>query len=117
MGYESPFAAQRRLADAFVTRSDCFGHELMPPAPTVSDVEVPIAVSLEGELDRLAGDILETPGAGAALLAAFAAQSRALSLVAEASARAPHAPLPREVIARVRQALDQAPLATAFALS
>jgi hypothetical protein len=91
---------------------------LLPPVATVThDVEVPVAVSLEGELDRLAGDILETPGAGGALLAAFAAQSRALYLVAEAAARSPDAPLPADVLGRVRRALEQASVNATLALS
>ncbi len=115
MGFESPFAARRRLADAIATRSACFDL----PAPVLlaplADGAATAATSLEGALEQLAGEILDTPGAGGALLVAFAAQARALRLVAEASSRAPGAPLPREVLARVEQAIASAAPVSAFA--
>ena len=57
-------------------------------------------------LDQLAHDIVQTPGAGGALLVAFAAQARALSLVVEAARRSQGAAtLPAEVLAAVQNAL------------
>jgi hypothetical protein len=115
VGFESPFAARRRLADAMTTRVDCFSASPGPAALALADVERPVPISIDGELDRLASDILDAPGAGGALLAAFAAQARALSLVAEAASRAPHAPLPADVLGRVRDAIRSASSATSFA--
>jgi hypothetical protein len=57
-------------------------------------------------LEQLAHDIVATPGAGGALLLAFAAQARALSLVMEAALRTQGAAgLPAEVMAAVQNAL------------
>ncbi|MEO7998660.1 MAG: hypothetical protein ABI852_14520 [Gemmatimonadaceae bacterium] len=57
-------------------------------------------------LDQLAQEIVSTPGAGGALLVAFAAQARALSLVVEAARRTHGAAgLPAEVMAAVQNAL------------
>ena len=53
----------------------------------------------------LAQDIVATPGAGGALLAAYAAQARALTMVVEAARRAGGAPLPAAVIAAAESAL------------
>jgi hypothetical protein len=75
--------------------------------PSAEEGSTPLA----GSLDVLAVDILETPGAGGALLAAFAEQTRALHLVAEAVRRTPDAPLPPAVLASVLAALAQAPTA------
>jgi hypothetical protein len=58
-------------------------------------------------LDELAQDIVATPGAGGALLVAFAAQARALTLVIEAARRTQDgaAALPAEVLGAVQAAL------------
>ncbi len=50
--------------------------------------------ALVRHLDDLAQDIVAVPGAGGALLAAFAAQARALSMVVEAAKRAGGSPWP-----------------------
>jgi hypothetical protein len=115
VGFESPFAARRRLSDAATARAALFEVPADALLAAVPDVEVPIPTSLEGALERLAGDILDTPGAGGALLVAFAAQTRALHLVAEAALRAPTAPLPRDVLQRVQQAIATAAPVTARA--
>jgi hypothetical protein len=59
--------------------------------------------SLALVLDDLAVDILDTPGAGGALIEAFAEQSRVLRLVVEALERAPERPLPAPVADAVRR--------------
>lgn len=69
-----------------------------------ADVGKP-APALVQHLDELAHDIVSTPGAGGALLAAYAAQARALSLVAEAALRGQGAPLPVSVLKAVQAAL------------
>jgi hypothetical protein len=56
-------------------------------------------------LDELACEIVSTPGAGGALLAAYAAQARALSMVVEAALRAGDAPLPPSVLQAAQAAL------------
>ena len=56
-------------------------------------------------LDELACDIVSTPGAGGALLAAYAAQARALSMVVEATLRGGDAPLPAAVLQAAQAAL------------
>jgi hypothetical protein len=56
-------------------------------------------------LDLLAHDIMNTPGAGGALIAAYAAQARALSMVVEAARRAGSGPLPASVLAAAQDAL------------
>ena len=61
--------------------------------------------ALVQHLDDLAQDIVATPGAGGALLAAYAAQARALSLVVEAARRAGAAPLPTAVLLAAQEAL------------
>lgn len=61
--------------------------------------------ALVQHLDLLAHDIMTTPGAGGALIAAYAAQARALSLVVEAARRAGSGPLPASVIAAAQEAL------------
>ena len=71
------------------------------PVPA-SSAATPALVS---ELDELALDIVATPGAGGALLAAYAAQARALSLVIEAARRGGSAPLPASVLMAAQAAL------------
>ncbi len=61
--------------------------------------------ALARQLDTLARDILGTPGAGSALLAAYAAQARALSMVLEATRLGGDAPLPAAVVHAAREAL------------
>ena len=61
--------------------------------------------ALVQELDELAQNIVSTPGAGGALLAAYAAQARALSMVIEAARRGASTPLPAAVIAAAQAAL------------
>ncbi|WP_373061995.1 hypothetical protein [Gemmatimonas sp.] len=56
-------------------------------------------------LDDLAHDIVAIPGAGGALLAAYAAQARALSMVVEAAKRAGSSPLPASVLMAAQDAL------------
>jgi hypothetical protein len=65
----------------------------------------PLASPLQLQLDILAQDIVSTPGAGGALLAAYAAQARALTLVVEASRRAAGEPLPAAVVSAAEAAL------------
>jgi hypothetical protein len=76
-------------------------------AATNSDSSMPAKASqgLLHHLDDLACDIVSTPGAGGALLAAYAAQARALSMVVEAASRATDAPLPPSVLQAARAAL------------
>ena len=57
------------------------------------------------ELEELAQDIVSTPGAGGALLAAYAAQARALSMVLEASRRSTNGALPAAVLRAAQAAL------------
>jgi hypothetical protein len=63
------------------------------------------SAALVQHLDHLAHDIMTTPGAGGALIAAYAAQARALSMVVEAARRAGTGPMPASVIAAVQEAL------------
>ena len=113
MGFESAYAARRRLA--LVAESNEFVQQAvqngLAPANRVETNRVE-SVKSEGardvaaHLDQLAQDIIATPGAGGALLVAFAAQARALSLVMEAARRTQGAAaLPAEVMAAVQNAL------------
>ena len=69
----------------------------------LADVGTADGPSLALVLDDLAVDILDTPGAGGALLEAFAEQSRVLRMVVEALERAPERPLPAPVADAVRR--------------
>lgn len=60
---------------------------------------------LAQELDVLAQDIVST-GAGGALLAAYAAQARALTMVVEAARRGQSGPLPAAVLLAAKAALS-----------
>lgn len=116
MGFESAHAARRRLA--LVAMSNEHVHEALAPG-SIAGFEVQrtgvqqVAKSdganqsgVVNHLDKLAQDIMATPGAGGALLVAFAAQARALSLVMEAALRTQGAAaLPAEVMAAVQNAL------------
>ncbi|WP_396207086.1 hypothetical protein [Gemmatimonas sp.] len=63
------------------------------------------SAALVQHLDLLAHEIMNTPGAGGALIAAYAAQARALSMVVEAARRAGAGPLPASVLAAAQEAL------------
>lgn len=76
-----------------------------PSAATVAASLSSATPALARQLDDLAQDIVAIPGAGGALLAAYAAQARALSMVVEAARRAGAAPLPTAVLLAVQEAL------------
>jgi hypothetical protein len=121
VGFESSDVARRRLAamamsnhrvqEALVTSGADFVWNGAPDGDgSHADVVAPAGCggALAGSLEVLAQDIADTPGAGGALLAAFAEQVRVLRLVAEATDRAPGAPLPASVLAAVRAAIGDA---------
>ncbi len=118
MGFESSDVARRRLAAmAMSNRRVQEALALPDPAPAWAATGAePAAPAPDGALARslevLVQDIAETPGAGGALLATFAEQTRVLRLVVEASRRAPGAPLPAAVLDAVRGALDAAAFAS-----
>jgi len=68
-------------------------------------------------LDDLAQDIVSIPGAGGALLAAYAAQARALTMILEAAKRAGSDPLPAAVLRAAQDALTAPSPLTGLALS
>jgi len=115
VGFESSQMARRRLAALAATNSriqEALAPSGFPglttpaPRPERADGVVGSTTSALAEhLDTLAHDIIATPGAGGALLAAYAAQARALSMVVEAARRAGSAPLPEAVIAAAQEAL------------
>ncbi|MBU6366496.1 MAG: hypothetical protein KJT01_09835 [Gemmatimonadetes bacterium] len=95
MGFESAHTARRRLALVAAHRQEvqiALAGEVPARAPS-------------SPLEELARDILDTPGAGSALLTAYASQARALALVLEAVQRSDGAPLPPTVVQAVRQAM------------
>ena len=110
MGFESSRTARRRLAAIAATNSRV-RDALSPSAfdgfwPEEGQTSAGAASSpLQLQLDLLAQDIVATPGAGGALLAAYAAQARALTLVVEASRRAAGEPLPAAVVSAAEAAL------------
>jgi hypothetical protein len=122
VGFESSRIARRRLA-ALASTNDRV-HEALSPSTfpglfedreARSDSEVAIVVdqempgtsgALARQLDVLAQEIVATPGAGGALLAAYAAQARALTMVIEAARRAANGPLPQSVITAAQDALE-----------
>ncbi|MBY0489505.1 MAG: hypothetical protein K2R93_06660 [Gemmatimonadaceae bacterium] len=128
MGFESSEVARRRLA-VLAASNDRVQEALAPstfpgmglgggdrevrptyhregvPATSVAASPVPTSPALVQQLDDLAQDIVATPGAGGALLAAYAAQARALSMVVEAAKRAGAAPLPTAVLLAAQEAL------------
>jgi hypothetical protein len=124
VGFESSEVARRRLAvrarshqgvqDALRPAGGGPGWSAITWSPPVADLEAALVASAEteaevvGTLELLAQDLVETPGAGGALLAAFARQARALHLVAEAARRSPDAPLPADVLEAVRASLPTA---------
>jgi len=117
VGFESSDVARRRLA-ALAMSNYRVQEALVPTGPdavwsgTASEQGLPdLAIgggALAGSLELLAQDIADTPGAGGALLAAFAEQVRVLRLVAEAADRAPETPLPAPILAAVRSAVGGA---------
>ena len=118
MGFESAYAAHRRLAvlaSASEHAEDALGPSLFA-GYDVACVETAApgagmpTSDIAAHLDELAQDIIATPGAGGALLLAFAAQARALALVMEAALRTQSsAMLPTDVLYAVQAALRGAP--------
>ena len=121
MGFESSRAARRRLAAVAATNQRVqealsassfpgfFGEQTFDFASS-STVDSPSPATPSGDLDDqrdwLAHAIIATPGAGGALLVAYAAQARALTLVVEAARRAGGAPLPPAVLHAAEAALS-----------
>ena len=124
MGFESSQVARRRLAVLSASNTRVqealapsgfpgFGQpeEKAPAARVERSTTGNLAMSVAGspalarQLEELALDIVATPGAGGALLAAYAAQARALTMVVEAARRAGAEPLPDSVIQAVQEAL------------
>lgn len=121
MGFESSRAARRRLAAIAATNKrvqealspSAFpgffgeGHQEELIASRANASQSAAATSeLQLQLDVLAQDIVSTPGAGGALLAAYAAQARALTMVVEAARRSSGAPLPAAVLHAAEAALS-----------
>lgn len=124
MGFESSRAARRRFATLAATNDRV--HEALSPSafPGFFGDQLPIAATdtslavltsspnvdpgkaLVSQLDTLAQDIVATPGAGGALLAAFASQARALTMVIEAAKRSGSSPLPASVLRAAQAALS-----------
>ncbi len=103
MGFESAQGARRRLALVAARREEV-QQALGSEAPQRE---------LIAPLELLAREILATPGAGGALLAAYATQARALALVLEAVQRGEQSPLPAAVVQAVRHAMTtSAPMPT-----
>lgn len=127
MGFESSQVARRRLAA--LAGSEIQGHDALlqetfpgfqapfAPPPVTSPESQPPLPGLVQQLELLAQDILGTPGAGGALLASYAAQTRALRLVLEAARRAGNAPLPTSVLAAAQEALTSGTPLPGLALS
>ena len=121
MGFESSRAARRRLAAVAATNrrvQEALSSSTFPGffGDTQQDVDLSHhteqanatmgSSDLHDQLDVLAQDIIATPGAGGALLVAYAAQARALTMVVEAARRAGGAPLPAAVIHAAEAALS-----------
>jgi hypothetical protein len=119
VGFESSRAARRRLAAVAATNKrvqEALSASSFPGffGDTQEDVELAAQTNaasrssseLHDQLDLLAHDIIATPGAGGALLVAYAAQARALTLVVEAAKRGGGAPLPAAVIHAAEAALN-----------
>jgi len=126
VGFESSQVARRRLA-AMASSNGRVQEALSasafpgfwgsaPDQKSSQEREVPLSASsshgaanggpLVRHLDDLAQDIVAIPGAGGALLAAYAAQARALSMVVEAAKRAGSSPLPASVLMAAQDALS-----------
>jgi hypothetical protein len=117
VGFESSQVARRRLAAMAATNGRI--QEALAPAsfpglsaPSARPADFPETAlpssgggALVQHLDLLAHDIMTTPGAGGALIAAYAAQARALSMVVEAARRAGSNPLPASVLKAAQEAL------------
>lgn len=115
MGFESAHAARRRLATLAMNNEHV--HEALAPSSfgnlelhrigqSQTKPDTTSSAGIVNHLDQLAQDIVATPGAGGALLVAFAAQARALALVMEAAVRTQNsAGLPAEVMAAVQNAM------------
>lgn len=114
VGFESSHMARRRLASLAmsnrrVNEALAVVAETTPPTGNASVTDnMSGARALAVELESLAQDIAATPGAGGALLASFAEQTRVLQLVAQASMRAPGQPLPPDVLEAVQAAVHGA---------
>ena len=121
MGFESSRAARRRLAAIAATNQrvqEALSPSSFPGFFSESQQDDSLAeqvaqasssataVELHEQLDVLAHDIVATPGAGGALLAAYAAQARALMMVVEAARRGGGAPLPIAVLHAAEAALS-----------
>ncbi len=139
MGFESSEVARRRLAVLAASndrvqealapstfpglgmgmtgREDRYDRHRETQVPTPVHAKADAPAALVQQLDDLAQDIVSTPGAGGALLAAYAAQARALSMVVEAARRAGAAPLPTAVLLAAQEALSAPSPLTGFALS
>lgn len=121
MGFESSQVARRRLA-SLASSNGCvqealssssfpgFKHSSSSPKQAggrdvVRTSGATNTGALVRHLDDLAQEIVAVPGAGGALLAAFAAQARALSMVVEAAKRANGGPLPAAVVLAAQEAL------------
>jgi len=115
LGFETSHVARRRLASMAMSNQrvqEALACTL-PEGEAASGVAAALAGcdtahALSVELELLAQDIAATPGAGGALLASFAEQSRVLQLVVQAAQRAPGAPLPMDVLAAVHAAVRSA---------
>ncbi len=130
MGFESSQVARRRLAALASSNGRVqealsasafpgfWGNSSHPESRQDRDVSLSASAThsasqggangsaLVRHLDDLAQDIVAIPGAGGALLAAYAAQARALSMVVEAAKRAGSAPLPPSVLMAAQDALS-----------
>ncbi len=134
MGFESSRAASRRFATLAATNDRVhealspsafpgfFGEQTRPPSTDSSVIasacspDADPAKALVLQLDTLAQDIVSTPGAGGALLAAFASQARALTMVLEAAKRSGSSPLPASVLRAAQAALSMPEALTGLAL-
>lgn len=128
MGFESSQMARRRLAALAASNSSIrealapsgfpgFDVSSDPPAANgqsngqsaIAEIPHPstptTAGTLARQLEELAQEIVATPGAGGALLAAYACQARALTMVMEATRRSDSAWLPEAVMEAVTEAL------------
>ena len=103
MGFESAQVARRRLALLAAHKEEV--QMAMAGEQGVREGRGNLALRPAGPLEELARDILGTPGAGSALLAAYASQARALALVLEVIQRSERHALPASVVQAVRQAM------------
>jgi hypothetical protein len=126
VGFESAYAARRRLAvlatsdegpDGAFAPSLFAGYEAETAVEGVHSAPQ-VQADVVHHLDELAQDIVATPGAGGALLVAFAAQARALSMVLEVALRTTGSPgLPAEVVSAVQAALRVPPSVSGLELA